>query len=213
MNARAMPRIEAILFDADGVIQRPTVDYRDVCRQQLGLTPADVDRFMSEVFAVERPSLTGGDTFHAALSALLARWQLSHRQGDALAIWTALETDPAMRDAIVALRAAGIVCCLATNQQEHRRAFMSRELGYGVLFDREFYSCGLGFAKPDPRYFRAIAEQLTLPPDRLLFIDDHAPNVQAAREVGLHAALFTADFTTSAGVLRALLAEHGIELP
>lgn len=208
-----MHRIDAILFDADGVIQRPTVDFSVVCRDRLGVPAGDVDRFTREVFALERSALTGRGTFHADLSALLARWELGHRLDDALGVWTAIETDPAMREAIAALRAAGIACCLATNQQEHRRAYMSRELGYAGLFSREFYSCGLGFAKPDPQYFRAIAGELGLAPDRLLFIDDHEPNVAAALEVGLHAELFTADFATSAHVLRALLAEHGVQLP
>ena len=208
-----MHSIAAILFDADGVIQRPTVDYREICTQRLGITSENLDRFMSEVFAVERPSLTGGGRFQTDLSALLARWQLAHRLDEALSVWTALETDPAMCEAIRALRAAGFCCCLATNQQEFRRAFMSRELGYAELFTREFYSCGLGYAKPDPAYFRAIAAELALPPERLLFIDDHPPNVQAAREVGLHAAVFTADFASSSRVLRTVLAEHGIQLP
>jgi putative hydrolase of the HAD superfamily len=203
----------AILFDADGVIQRFGVDYRAICMGLLGTRAGEVDRFLTEIFETERPALTGARSFGSALSALLPRWNLAHRIDDVLGIWTAIETDPAMLEAIAALRTAGIACCLATNQNDHRRAYMSRGLGYAELFSREFYSCELGFAKPDPRYFRALVAALGLPPGRLLFIDDHEANVAAARDVGLQAALFKADRSTSLATLRALLAEHRIRLP
>jgi putative hydrolase of the HAD superfamily len=208
-----MHDLGAILFDADGVIQRASVDYRSACMDLLGARAGEVDRFLTEIFAAERPWLTGAGGFRSDLSALLARWGLEHRMDDTLGIWTAIETDPAMLEAIAALRTAGIACCLATNQTEHRQAYMSHRLGYAELFSREFYSCEVGFAKPDPQYFRALVAALELEPSRILFIDDHEPNVAAARAVGLHGAVFKADRATSRSTLRALLAEHRIRLP
>lgn len=70
---------------------------------------------------------------------------------------------------------------------------MSDHLGYRQLFDREFYSCRVGFAKPDAEYFRALLTRLALPPDTVLFLDDKEANVASARAVGLHAEQFLVD--------------------
>lgn len=208
-----MTTLRAILFDADGVIQRPGADFRAACAAVLGSSGEPVERFMREVFALEKPALTGQRDFVADLMEVLGRHNVAERLSDALAIWTAIEIDAAMHAGIAELRKQGLVCCLATNQQPYRSRYMSESLGYGQLFDHEFYSCALGVAKPDPSYFRAIAERLALPPEHLLFIDDHEPNVLAAREVGLQAALFPGEAElASAAALRAILASHGITL-
>jgi putative hydrolase of the HAD superfamily len=70
---------------------------------------------------------------------------------------------------------------------------MSEQLGYRQLFDREFYSCRVGFAKPDAEYFRALLGRLELRPDTALFLDDNEVNVASARAVGLHAEHFLVD--------------------
>jgi putative hydrolase of the HAD superfamily len=67
---------------------------------------------------------------------------------------------------------------------------MAQSLGYDDLFERSFYSCELGFVKPDTRYFDAIVDALPFAPHEMLFIDDRETNVAAARTVGLRAAEF-----------------------
>jgi putative hydrolase of the HAD superfamily len=84
---------------------------------------------------------------------------------------------------------------------------------YRELFDHEFYSHALGFAKPDPEYFHAIAAKLALAADQLLFIDDHEANVLGAREAGLHAELFPRTFSSSTQELHAILQRHGLARP
>ena len=139
----------------------------------------------------------------------MEHWDLRDRLENALRIWTAIEADPNMFSLIAALRSRGIRCCLATNQQAHRGSYMSETLGYCDQFDFQFYSYQLGFAKPALDYFRTIAKVLDVHPSNLLFIDDHEPNVVAARAVGIHGALFNAG---PAGVdqLLAILREHGL---
>ncbi|HMI94251.1 MAG TPA: HAD-IA family hydrolase [Polyangiales bacterium] len=205
-----MPAPLAILFDADGVIQRPGADFRAACSALLGASGDALDVFMRELFAVEKPALTGERDFVVDLSGVLERHGAAERITEALAIWTAIEIDAAMHTEIATLRKNGIVCCLATNQQPYRGAHMSKTMGYRELFDHEFYSHALGFAKPDSRYFRAIADRLALTPEQLLFIDDHESNVLAAREVGLHAELFPRTFSSSAAELHAILQRHGL---
>jgi putative hydrolase of the HAD superfamily len=208
-----MGGVRTILFDADGVIQRPSADFRGACGELLGSSGEPLDAFMRDLFAVEKPSLTGKRDFVEDLMEVLGRHGAAHRLNETLAIWTAIDVDADMASAITVLRKQGVLCCLATNQQPYRGRYMSETLGYAQLFDREFYSHALGLAKPDLAYFQAVAEQLALPPGEILFIDDHESNVLAARDAGLLGAVFPgAAELTSAAALRAILAEHGIAL-
>lgn len=102
---------------------------------------------------------------------------------------------------------------MASNQMNYRARYMSEDLGYSELFDREFYSCDLGHRKPDAAYFVAILANLELPPERVLFIDDNEDNVAAALELGMNAAVFQPEPEVEPGsLMRCILSEHGLEV-
>jgi putative hydrolase of the HAD superfamily len=209
MSAPRVGTIAAILFDADGVIQRTRGHWRERFQQMLG-RDADLEAFVAEVFAAEKPCLTGAGHFPARLAELLARWRSDATVEQALAVWTDIEVDRQMTDRIATLRLSGFACHLASNQFAHRARYMSTELDYRTVFDREFYSCGVGFAKPDEAYFEQVLCELRLPPQRVLFFDDVEANVVAARCVGIRAIHFVAN--SGADALMAHLAEHGIAI-
>lgn len=180
--------ISAVLFDADGVIQRPTIDWWS---RLTSFAPAGQgDAFVADLMAAEKPSLVGKGDFRDAVAEVLRRWSLDVRLEDALEPWHWFAAEPAVLSLIGELRAAGIGCHLATNQQAYRRAIMQDERGYGEWFDQTFYSCDLGLAKPDPAYFRAILGTLDVPASSVLFIDDNESNVAGALSVGLHAEVY-----------------------
>ncbi len=61
--------------------------------------------------------------------------------------------------------------------------------GVESLFDTKTYSCNLGTWKPDERmYFHAL-EQMGLPPEQTIFIDDWEPNLDGAAACGIHGIL------------------------
>jgi 2-haloacid dehalogenase len=62
-----------------------------------------------------------------------------------------------------------------------------------------------GYNKPDPRLYRALIDRYQLDPRRTLFIDDHDPNVEAARALGMIAIAFR-----DAAQLRAELEQLGL---
>jgi putative hydrolase of the HAD superfamily len=66
-------------------------------------------------------------------------------------------------------------------------------LGIHDLFDDVVCSAEVGLAKPDPAIYRLAAARLDLPPEACAFVDDHEPNVAAARAVGMTAVLFRID--------------------
>jgi 2-haloacid dehalogenase len=60
-------------------------------------------------------------------------------------------------------------------------------------------------AKPDPQIFRLLAQRFDVDPRRAVFVDDAAPNVEAAAALGYHAVLFT-----GTDAFRAELRELGV---
>jgi len=200
--------IDAILFDADGVIQRTRGNWREQFAAMLGRDD-DLDVFIRELFAAEKPCLSGAADFPTQLAFVLDKWRSPTPVEQALTVWTNIEVDTEVVRHINAIRRTGMPCFLASNQQAHRARYMSDELGYRTLFDREFYSCRVGFAKPDPAYFEHILLALNLAPERVLFVDDVEPNVVSARQVGIQCVHFPAN--AGAAVLSTHLAEHGVD--
>jgi HAD superfamily hydrolase (TIGR01509 family) len=201
--------IRAILLDADGVVQRAGGAFRTHLAT-LVEPQQDLDAFIAEVVAVEQPCLIGAADFAVELARILERWNSRRTVAEALAIWRDLIVDRSIIDAVAAVRSAGLCVCLATNQHTQRATYMSDELGYRDVFDREFYSCHVGAAKPDREYFERIVGALGLPPVQLLFFDDHDANVAAAREAGLNAAFFQPN--SGAVLLRRLLEGFGVTI-
>jgi putative hydrolase of the HAD superfamily len=185
--------IRAVLFDCDGVLQRPGNDWAGEIGTATGLEGAALDAFLEDVSTAERPLLAGAEPFAGALTRVLADWDLPARADDLLHVWQHLVVDAGMLDAVRALRARGLTCAIATNQHRERAAYMRRELGYERLFDPMVISCEIGVAKPDPAYFRQTLDRLGLPAGQILFVDDVLANVESAREVGLVAEHFAKD--------------------
>ena len=204
--------IQAVLFDADGVVQRQAESFRSILIGLLDSPQTQANAFLQAIFEAERPALIGQRNFVDDLAPILARWNCRGTLQDALSAWEQLVVDEAILEIIRRLRTASIYCGLATNQQQYRARYMSERLGYRDGFDATFYSCDLGYMKPDTRYFEALLEMLPFQSHHVLFIDDNAPNVTAAQQVGLHAALFQPGAETTGTVMRRLLAEYHVPI-
>ena len=206
--------VRAILFDADGVIQGPAPNFHDQLREVFGLAQDQTDAFLHSVVSpAERRALTGERDFAKELAVELAHRNKAAPNPEALHVFTAIEVFSDIVDLIGLLRASGTPCYLASNQVPFRARYMSEFLGYRTVFDREFYSCDLAFAKPDTQFFRAVLEKISYAPGEALFIDDREENVAAAAEVGLLAALFVAKSSARPReCMLELLSRHGLQL-
>ena len=206
-------KVEAVLFDADGVLQHQKTTLHSLLTDVLSMPPEEVEARYHEVWEAESPILTGQGNFAETMSELLVEWG---RPGHAETFVQAskdIQIDEAVAGIVRRLHGNGILCCLASNQMMYRARYMSESLGYSRLFDREFYSCDIGHKKPDAAYFLAILASLELPPERVLFIDDNEANVAAALDLGMNAAVFQPEPGGEPGsLMRSILSKHGLEV-
>jgi putative hydrolase of the HAD superfamily len=187
-----MMKIKTILFDADGVIQTTGPDFirnlQSILTEPLNQQKAD--EFITDIFQAERPCLAGKADFSVELENLLKRWQIDANLEEVLLLWDTIHTLQGISELIGDLQSAGISCCLATNQQHIRAAYMQTSLGYDAMFDRQFYSYQMGVVKPDPRYFMHILDVMGLTATEVLFVDDNAQNVLAAESLDINGLVF-----------------------
>ncbi len=190
--------IRAMLWDADGVLQHGPQgwDWRDELDAAVG------PGFAEAVFRAELPALRGEEPLLDCLTRVLTEWPHTGLSVDDLVdLWERTGRDEEAFAVLREIRASGVACHLATNQQDHRRAWMRDALGYDAEFDRVYYSCEIGAMKPDPVFFEAILADLRLPADQVGFVDDVESNVEAARRLGIRAIRHDPD--SGAGALRA----------
>lgn len=205
-GGRSLDHIDAVLFDADGVLQHQG-DYLAGLAELQSWTDEQLLDFMNDVFDVERPLLTEEADFVTLLEPIVDAHGLSVGADEFLADWCrrGIAVDTSALELVRNLRARGVVCGLATNQVTYRANYMLEDLGYSVLFDHLFVSCLIGRAKPGEEFFESAIQTLGLRPERVLFIDDHPANVDAARSAGLRAA-----HLAPGAQLVELLAEAGV---
>lgn len=177
--------IRHVLFDADGVLQEVRGGFYDAAEPLLGERTREILTLASER---ERPLLAGNDDFLPILAGILREYDVDVPAADLYAaVWQNIEPAPASLDLVRQLRGAGYGVHLGTNQVRRRADYMKATLPYDGLFDVSLYSCDLGLAKPDPAFFRDAATRIGAAPDAVLFIDDHARNVDGARSTGMAA--------------------------
>jgi len=100
--------IEAVLFDADGVLQRPAVRWRHAFERLLGFDAMSLDTFMRDVLAAELSVLCASAGFEDVLAAVLDRWNCSERLTDALRVLTAIEVYDDVMEAVYAAKLAQV---------------------------------------------------------------------------------------------------------
>jgi putative hydrolase of the HAD superfamily len=186
--------IQGLIFDFGGVIWNMRWDACHELEQEHGLPRGAVFQtlYRTETWrAIERgrgDRQAWFDEAHRELEALAGRplprlheiWrERQHLLSDNVALIRALR--PPYRTAIL------------SNADISLRARLEQDLGILDLFDAIVCSAEVGLAKPDLAIYRLAADQLALPVDACLFVDDYEPNIQAAEEAGMRALLYRVD--------------------
>lgn len=90
-----------------------------------------------------------------------------------------------------ALRAKGVPVFALTNFGRESFAAAIPQMDFLSDFDRTYVSGELGVMKPDPEIYAIVERDCGIAPDRLIFTDDRADNIDAAARRGWRTHLFT----------------------
>lgn len=98
---------------------------------------------------------------------------------------------PYTEDWIRSLKARGYRVFCLSNYSRRLREETSEELRFLSLVDGVLFSYACGLIKPDPAIYQLLFRQFSITPEKAVFLDDNADNINAAGEQGLHTILFT----------------------
>lgn len=199
-----LPRsIEWVLFDWGNVL----VDYRPLGRgrlaARLGVEPDVLSKFISATGWIE--GLAVGELEpELALERLATQFGVRLSRADVVECFRGdVEHElPGIRPLIAQLRTSYRLAILSNTFFGHWDAFEGSELYR--MFELPIASHLLRAAKPSRAAYEAALQAMATSPERVVFIDDHAENVAAARELGMHGVVTDSVATTRAG-LAALL--------
>ncbi len=183
--------IQAVVFDIGGVLEiTPDVGWADAWGSRLGLTPGELHERMADAWhGGGIGTISEADVHQAARERIgLDQRQLAELMAD---LWREYlgTANTELIEYARRLRPryrTGILSNSFVGAREREQA----AYGFANLVDDIVYSHECGMSKPDPRIYALSCERLAAEPARTLFLDDHAPNVEAARQCGLRAVLY-----------------------
>ena len=134
---------------------------------------------------------------------IAARTGLSEAEVEAVIEACPAELEP-LSDTVAWLRrlhAQGRPLHYLSNMPEPFAAHFERTHDFMTLFESGVFSSRVKLIKPDREIFARAAETFRRQPGNLLFLDDHLPNIEAARAAGWQAVHFTNAAQAEAEVL------------
>ncbi|MGC0312922.1 HAD-IA family hydrolase [Kitasatospora acidiphila] len=197
--------LPCLIVDIGGVLElTPHTGWPGRWERRLGLPEGAIEERMADVWAA---GMVGGIDEPGVSAQLTARLGLDGEQLTALLddLWADYLGSPnqEMIDYLAGLRSRCRIAVLS-NSFVGAREREQAAYGFAGLAEHLVYSHEIGVQKPDPRAFAAALTALDATPAECLFIDDHAPNIEGARAVGLHSHLFTGNADAIARIERHL---------
>jgi putative hydrolase of the HAD superfamily len=195
--------IKCVAFDLDGVVILSDASF-ELFEGHHGITREDFRQFFAGPY---RMAMTGACDLYDVLPEALREWGWTSTTDHFVDVWfnSCCNCDPDIVQEIVRLQTLGIRCCLATNQDNRRAAFLDGLQQLRDLFPERFFSCELRAAKPDARYFQHVQASLGFSADEILFVDDKQENVEGAIACGWKSAV-----CRNAKDLRRILSVHDL---
>jgi len=125
-------------------------------------------------------------------SKLKHQFQLDMDMEDFKDIWNPIFCDdPAVNEAILYLKGKGYPLFLLSNTNELHFSYIIEKYPIVHVFDEWVLSFEIGAKKPNKRIYNAIFEKMDVRPSEVFYIDDIAPYVETAHQIGIHGMVFT----------------------
>jgi putative hydrolase of the HAD superfamily len=196
MNQHSQNSIQAVVFDYGGVLCHPPAT-SDIDRLALtfGLPRDKFWRMYGRLRGpYDRGAIGAGEywrTMAQCAGVLLTEPELKALHARDLAMWSGY--DNSMISLAGELRQSGIKTGILSNMLADMLEKLRAEAAWLSLFDVQVYSCELGLVKPEDEIYARLVEEMGVDASRTLFVDDFAPNVEAARRAGLQAVVFESE--------------------
>ncbi|MET3988065.1 HAD family phosphatase [Streptomyces sp. PvR034] len=186
--------MKAVLFDMFGVLARlQSPASQAVLENTAGV---DRERFWAAYWSQRAPYDRGdvaGPAYWKGVCEILGVPLDAHLTADLiaadLASWS--EVDQRAVALLATLAARGFTLGLLSNIPEELAVRYETSEPWLDRFAVVGFSCRIGSAKPEPAAYEWCVRELGLPAGEILFVDDRADNVAAARELGLRGHVFT----------------------
>ena len=193
MDRASLPNIKAVILDYGEVLcYAPTAED---WKWMAGLFQVEPDRFRS-LWGRNRLDYDCGslslETYWSQL-AEAAGIKLPQQQIDELSqrdvqMWARL--NPTMLQWLKQLRASGIKTGLLSNMPVDMITYARKQFEWLNQFDHQTFSAEVRVVKPEAAIYRHSLAGLGVTASEALFVDDRAPNIEGAREVGLNTIQF-----------------------
>lgn len=183
--------IRAIVFDIGGVLEiTPDLGVTARWEQQLGLMPGEMDQRLGDVWRGGSIGTISEEAVHKRIAEIM---KMSEAQVNAMMddMWRQYLGTPNVKlmEYFGSLRPKYQTAILSNSFVGAREKEQER-YGFDEMCDFIVYSHEVGMSKPDQRIYALTCERLGLPPQEVIFLDDHEEPVDAAREFGMHGILF-----------------------
>jgi len=182
-----MQSLKAILTDLDGVIRHWSSEALHVKEERLGLARGHLfgicfeKSILAQVVIGQISDREWREIVQAKLSSSISKTGAK----ELVSLWT--NTEFQIDEKIIEIykeHFPGAKIVLTTNATTRLREDLKNQ-GLGDIFDAIMNSSELGVAKPAHAYFTEVLRRLGVRMDEVIYIDDAAGNVEAARELGI----------------------------
>jgi HAD superfamily hydrolase (TIGR01509 family) len=174
-------KFRVVALDAMGVIYRSADDVTDLLvpyARSLGCR-LEEDRILQAYVECSLGAMTSSEL-----------WEQLGVAGDDEEYCRGHELTDGVPDALERLEAAGVTLACLSNDVSEWSLLLRGRFGLDRHIRTWVISGDIRVRKPDPRAYDALARALDVAPRDILFVDDRAKNVQAARAAGLNSILY-----------------------
>ncbi len=147
------------LFDVDGVVIRDNGYFSEAFCREYDVPVTIFDTFFQEDFPL---CVLGRADAKACMQRRLSGTILDAKTESVFKYWFSYNgiIDESVLQFVDSLANSGFHTGLATVQESHRVRYLLEHLELQNHFYVAYPSCEIGFKKPDPQYFHAVAERI-----------------------------------------------------
>jgi putative hydrolase of the HAD superfamily len=206
--------IQAVISDFGGVLTTPLIQSFMAFQDQTGITTEILGKGMqaatdangdNPLFEMERGEITEVaflDQLTDSLEPLLGHRPEMHRFKEIY--FEALDPNQPMIDLMRELKATGYRMAMLTNNVQEWEPLWRPMLPVDEIFETVVDSGFVGYRKPESKIYALTLEQIGIPSESCLFVDDVLVNCEGAERAGMTAVHFQDNDQATAEIRQAL---------